>query len=109
MPTNRDSLRSDATATRTRSGRSKPKESTSSRTPYQTVVEAIQAAIYHLSTIAPHTLDGAKYSRADWRPYTEGYYCALVYTLRAIEHTLARRAHAEQRQTAGDLRRGGLR
>ena len=48
------------------------------------------AAVYELSTIAPHAPAERRYGRAEWPIYCEGYYQALVMALRVMQ--LAARA-----------------
>lgn len=40
--------------------------------------------MYELSTVRPHVPPGRRYTRAEWAPYCEGYYQALVITLRVM-------------------------
>lgn len=67
------------------------------------------AAVYELSTVRPHEPDDAKFTRADYAVYTQGYYTALVYALRVMELALERwRLRLRARRQAAERRRAKL-
>ena len=71
--------------TRRRSGSCKATVSPSSSTPRRSLPDLLQAAVYDLCVAQPHVAADARYTRAEWAIYVEGYTMALQMALRVLE------------------------